>query len=289
MPKFQVVTDSCAHFGLKRPPANVTVVPYTLMIDGRPYREGIDLTDREAMQLMSQAQSPVQLVPPTVKAYSDVFEQLAAECDGIISIHASMELTQSLAHARTAAQPYTGRCRVIPLDSKNISVAQAMLVALAAREASKQPTLDDLVRLARGAAENVYAVYTVDQLTSLLQQRILAPSHTLLGAMLNIKPVLSMEHGRLVAIEKVRTRAQALDRLVEFVVEFTDLVDAAIIHPFGATEAGRALAERLTLEYPEHAFDYRHFGPSLAALIGTDAVGLAVMENPFARIDEHVY
>ena len=222
--------------------------------------------------------------------HTAVYERLARDCDGIISIHASREMFDSWSHAQVAAQPYTGRCRVIPIDSQNLSTAQAMLVRLTAQAAAQQPTLDDLVRIARGAVDQLYTVFTVDSVEYVMHHRILPPSQSILGAMLNIKPVLSMEHGRLIAIEKVRTRAQAIERLVEFVMEFTEVIDAAIMQPTtGLTEQGKLLQERLLVDFPGMSFIHTRYGASLAAFIGLDAIGLTVMENPNTRIDHDDY
>jgi len=98
--------------------------------------------------------------------------------------------------------------------------------------------------------------------------------------MLNIKPVLTIEDGRLIAIEKVRTRLQAIERLVEFVIEFTEFEDMLIMqHRSGQTEQTRMLQDRLKLDFPDVHFPHAMYGASLAALIGTDATGLAVLEN----------
>ena len=83
-------------------------------------------------------------------------------------------------------------------------------------------------------------------------------------------------------VEKVRTRMQAVDQLFEFVVEFSELEDIVILQPRSQlTEQARMLQDRLAVEFPGRYFPYSVYNPSLAALLGTDAVGVVVLENEF--------
>jgi fatty acid-binding protein DegV len=88
-------------------------------------------------------------------------------------------------------------------------------------------------------------------------------------------------------MEKVRTRVQAIERLVEFAVEFTEIDDAVIVQhkPF-LSEQTRMLQDRLTIEFPGRVFPHALYGPSLAALIGVDAMGLVVLERELDRIED---
>ncbi len=287
MPRFHIVTDSFAHFGNTFPAENITIVPNRLLIDGRAYREEVDLSSDEVIAIMREGKQIVQIIPPAISDYAAVFESLARTHDGIISVHPSREISESWQHAQTAGHPFTGRCRVISIDSQSLSAAQAMLARLAAREAYTRDSFDELVRVVRTAVEHLYIIFTVDTLDTLMHNRILQPAQALAGVMLGIKPVLSMEHGRLIAIEKVRTRAQAVERLSEFVAEFTEVADAAlIVAPHPQPDALKAVHERLALDFPDMTYTTLQYGASLAALIGHDAIGLAVMENPFHRIDD---
>jgi DegV family protein with EDD domain len=287
MPRFHIITDSFAHFGASPPAENITVIPNRLLIDGRSYREDVDMSSDEAIGIMREGKQVVQVLPPAISDYTTAFNELARTHDGIISIHPSREISESWQHAQTAGLPFNGRCRVVSIDSQSLSAAQAMLASLTAREAHNQASFDDLVRVARTAVDHLYIIFTVETLDSLMHNRILQPAQVLAGVMLNIRPVLSMEHGRLIAIEKVRTRAQAVDRLSEFAAEFTEVADAALIishHP--PAEALGAVHERLALDFPAMSYTTLRYGASLAALIGHDAIGLAVLENPFHRIDD---
>ena len=107
-----------------------------------------------------------------------------------------------------------------------------------------------------------------------------------LGGMLGIKPFLTIEEGELITMEKVRTRPQAVDKLVEFVTEFSS-VDRLVIlqNTLHNTEQTRMLQERLALEFAARPFPVVVYKPSLGTYIGTDAMGIIVFETGGDDID----
>lgn len=219
--------------------------------------------------------------PPTTAEYVQVYHRLAREARAIISVHASREMFSSWQHARYAVEQVGGNCPIFVLDSRTLSAGQALLIKLAVRLLADMNQVDDVVRELRGAVERIYSIFYVDSLETLMNNRILEPAHAMLGTMLGIKPVLTIENGRLSAMEKVKTRAQAIERMVEFAVEFLDIEDGIIIQSKKSlAEPARILQERLAAEFRGYAFPHSMYGPSLAALIGTDATGLVVLEKP---------
>jgi fatty acid-binding protein DegV len=81
-------------------------------------------------------------------------------------------------------------------------------------------------------------------------------------------------------MEKTRSRPQALEKLVEFVTEFTDIEYLAIMHGDNAPSADALqVRERLEAAYPGRAWPLLTYGPSLAALLGPHALGVMVCEE----------
>jgi DegV family protein with EDD domain len=284
-----IVTDSSAHFTtphfLQQYP--ITVVPNRISIDGKSYREGIDLTAEEALKLIATQPYAPLVTSPTEAQYVEVYNRLARSCDAIISIHASREIYPSWANAMGAARQLGGNIPIAVIDSQTTCAGQAMLVKAATRAIEQGGTLDDMVRTVRGAVERIYSCYYVESVNYLLQNKIMSSSHTILGAMLGIKPFLGIEHGRMIPMEKVRTRAQAVDRLVEFVVEFADIEDVVILqHKSYLSEQTRMVQDRLAVEFPGQYFPYALYGPSLAALIGADATGIVILEKETEEIED---
>lgn len=283
MTNIHIVTDSTAlfvnpHIVGQYP---ITVVPNTITIAGQAYKEGVDLNAEEAMRLIRQERHNPATTSPSEAEFATVYQQLADTHEAIISIHPSRKIFPSWDNARAAAQQSVGHCEIVVIDSETISAAQGMLVRVAGRACTEEDNLESVIRIVRGAIERIYAMLYVDSINALLpRQKIMSPSHTILGAMLGVKPCLALEDGLLRPIEKVRTRAQAIDRLIEFVVEFTDIEEMVILqNRTFPSDQTQMLQDRLLLEFPGQHFPYAQYGPSLTTLVGPEVMGIVLMES----------
>lgn len=284
-----IVTDSFAHFTnphiLQQFP--ITLVPNQIKLGSRVYQEGVDLSPEEAFRLIGEQSTPPLVTPPSEADFVRAYNKAARNSDAILSIHGSREMFQSWHHARRAAQQLSGNSEIALIDSQTLCAAQGLLVKVAAEALSTTETFDALVRKVRGAVERVYAVYYVESVNFLLHNKIIAPSHSILSSMLGVKPFLTIEEGRLVATEKVRTRVQAVEHIVEFAEEFDDIQDGMILqYKTSITEQTRMLQERLAVKFPERAFPYSLYSASMAALIGVDGSGFALLEDEMDSDDD---
>jgi DegV family protein with EDD domain len=289
MSQIHIVTDSGAVFSNPRTVQQfpLTIVPNKINIGGKLYREGVDLTHDEAMRLVATQRKPPEIVPPSVAELAAIYNQIARQHPAIVSIHTSRELSQSWQNAREAARQVSGTCEVAVVDSRTICVGQGMLARLGCQAALETDDFEAVVKAVRGASERIYSVFYVESLDYLRQNQIMSESRTLLAAVLSIKPFLSMEEGRLTVTEKVRTRSQATERLVEFLAEFDSLDDAAIIQSRPhISEQTRTLQDRFAVEFPGRHFPGTQYGASLAALVGTDATGVVILESEQEDYDE---
>lgn len=289
MTKIHVVTDSGARFANQRllQQYPVTVVPYQLDIGGTLYKEDVDLSAEDAMHLIKAQSKPPRIIAPSEEDYAELYASLSRMYDGIISIHTSREITDSWANARRAAQRVSGECEVIAIDSKSICAGQGMLVRLAGQAALDGMSFDDAVQKVRDAVDRIFSTFYVDTLEYLHINGIMSESRMILGAMLKIKPIISMEEGQPIVTEKVRTRSQAIDRMIEFLVEFDDLDDAMIIQNRAhITEQARQLQDRLSIEFPGRHFPYTMYGMVLATLLGGEVTGVMVLESEMEGFDD---
>lgn len=288
MPKIHIVTDSGARFSnprlIKHYP--VTIIPNEIEIAGKRYKEDIDLTTDEALGLIATQKIPPKIIPPSENDYAEVFSRLSYHYDAVISIHPSRELSNSWQNGRRAAQQISGQCEIAVVDSQSLCAGQGMLVRVAARATQEQKTVEEIIQAVRGAVDRIYSVYYVEDLEYLRLNRIMKPSHAILSTQLDIKPFVSLEEGHLIVIEKVRTRSQAIERLVEFLVEFIELDDAVILqHRHSISEETRLLQDRLSIEFPGQHFPFVMYSGTMASYLGSTATGIVVLEKEVDDMD----
>jgi DegV family protein with EDD domain len=281
MARVKIVTDSAAHFepgDLKD--LEIEVVPIGVRFGDALYRDGLDLTGEEFFRLMERSSVPPVTTPPPVETFLEVYSRLRKTTDQILSFHVSSRLSQTYQNATLAAEILLGRCRIFVVDSLSTSLGLGILVVEAAKLAADGAALDEIVRIIRGMIPHLYIVFFVETMDYLERGGRIGKAQAILGSMLNIKPFLFVEDGEIIPLEKVRTRAKALDKLFEFAAEFARIERLAIIqrdpHP---NEETAALTERLRTVFPNMTIPVIQYGPVLACHVGPDAMGIIVYEG----------
>jgi DegV family protein with EDD domain len=281
--KIRIVTDSSAQF---LDPAvvhryNITVVPLDIRFGTQTYRDGVDINADGFFRKLNTADPLPELVAPSVDRFAEVYARLNRETDQILSIHLSRAMHPTWQNAKTATQTLLGRCEIAVLDSQTTSVGLGLLAEAAARCAEQETSLDEVVRQVRKLISHVYSVFYVETMDFLRRGGLVSESQAILGKMLGIKPFLTIEEGELITMEKVRTRQAAVDKLVEFVTEFSDVDNLIILQNTPhATEQTRLLQERLAQEFPQKtSYPLMVYNPSLATFIGPDGMGIVVFER----------
>ena len=288
MPRIHIVTDSGARFSNPRLVRHfpVTILPNVIEIAGIRYLEGIDIDTDEAFQRIAAHGIPPTVESPSENDYAELYARLSHFCDAIISVHPSRELSASWRNARLAAQQVSGSCEIAVVDSQSLCAGQGMLIRVAARAANEQATAEEVVQTVRQAVNRIYSVYCVTNVDFLRANGFMKPSHALLATHLGIKPFVSLEDGNIIVIEKVRTRAEVIERLVEFLVEFTELEDAVVLQDQKhITEETRLMQDRLALEFPGQHFPFTMYSATMASYLGTEATGVAVLEKVVDDLD----
>jgi DegV family protein with EDD domain len=288
MPKIHIVTDSSARFSNVRVINQypITVVPNKIVWGEKTYREDVDISTEELMKQMANEGRIPKFVPPTTQEYSQLYANLSRNYDGIISIHPSREINASWQNARLAAQQLPTSYPIAVIDSRTLCAGQGMMVKLAGQAIQKQLDFETVEQMVRGAIERTYSVYYVESMDFLCKNGIVSESRAILGAMLGVKPFVSVEDGRVMVIEKVRTRTQATEQLLEFLTEFEKLDDAIIVQSrTQITEQTRVVQDRLSMEFVGRHFPFTMYGGLLASIIGTEATGVVVLESEMDYLD----
>jgi DegV family protein with EDD domain len=189
-------------------------------------------------------------------------------------------LSKTLQQARQGADTLLGRCNIMVLDSLTTSVGLGILVKAAAKAAKEGAGIDDIVKLVRGMMPHIYLIFYAETMEYLERSGRIGKAQAVLGSMLSIKPILFMEDGDIIPLEKVRTTEKAMDKLFEFVTEFDSLEQTAIIQRSSRpSKEARLLRERLEQSFPNLAFPIIQYGPDLATRIGPNALGIVVYEG----------
>src|SRR3954447_7542868 len=228
-----VITDSTAYLPQELVEGyGIHVVPLYVVLAGRSGREGQDIGPDDVARALAVRGQRVSTSPPTpgdlVAAYR---EALDAGADQLVSIHLSGELSSTSEAARVAASQ-VGEHIVTVVDSRTAAMGTGFAVLAAARTAATGAPAATVAQSARETAAATRTLFVVDTLEHLRRGGRIGAAAALLGSALSVKPLLHMQDGRVVPLEKVRTTARALHRLVQRVAETAgeDAVSIAVHH-----------------------------------------------------------
>lgn len=215
---------------------DIKVVPLYINFGKQGYLDGVEITRQEFYQRLAESDPLPTTATPGVDAFRQVYEDLAKKgASEILSIHISISLSATVDVARSAAK----QTLVVPVtvfDSQQLSLGTGFLVLAAAKAASEGKSMDEIVPMLKELTSRTYVIAALDTLEYLKRSGRMNAVVARLGSVLQIKPLLIMHAGEPTA-ERVRTRARALERVIEYVRELGPLEQLALVHTNAPQEA----------------------------------------------------
>lgn len=251
---------------------NIRVVPSLVVIDGRPYQDGVEMTRETFYQRLAT----FDLLPTTATPASGEFEAAYRSCpEGpIVSIHTAATLSGLFNAARVGAESLGERVTVIDSGSLSLGVGWQLIAAGEAIEAGA--SLPDVLKAIDAIRRRLKVFALLDTLENLRRSGRMSLLKASIAGALQIKPIIELAEGSITAVAQNRTikkamtdfiaRVRALGRLERLAVMYTD-------DPVLADEAREALADQCSSP-PLMA----QAAPTIGTHIGPGAVAVAVVK-----------
>lgn len=264
----KIVTDSTADL----PPGlaeklGITVVPLYVRFGDKLYRDRIDISEDEFYAKLIQDHTHPGTSQPTPQDFAAVYQKLSKEADGILSIHISSKLSGTCGSALSAKQLVDNHCPIEVIDSLWTSIALGMIVIKMAEGAKSGKSLPELAAEARSRIDDIRYLGFFDTLKYLQLGGRIGKAQSLLGSLLNVKPLLTLKDGEFHPVGRVRTLSKAKDRLFDFIASADELDDVFVVHSTTPDEA-EALADRLGSLFERDKIVIARLGPVLGTHAG---------------------
>ena len=284
MSKVRIVTDSDASI-----PADILekysieVIPHVLRVGRERFEDKEEFSADQLFQLIRENQSGGRILLPDVEApelnrLMDVYQRLGQDAEEIIAIHMSSALSPMWSQSRKAADMMMGRYRIRVMDSQTTAMGLGMLAELAAKAADSGANLSEVARVVNGAIPHIYVTFFAETLYYLERSARLGAAQSVLGTMLGIKAMVTMEDGHLIPLEKVQTREDVAEKLYDYTAEFAQNERIGLVqHRYEQTQ--KRLLERLEEDLPDISARAWRYPPSLAAHLGPSVMGVIVYEG----------
>lgn len=207
----------------------IEVIPAILVIEGREYVDGIDITREQFYtRLPAMRQAPSTAAPAPAEFAARYEKLLSAGCEHVISLHTAERLTSIPNFARTAARDFPEQVTV--LESGSLTLGTGFQVLAAAEAIEQGLGLEGALEAVRVTRENVRVAAALDTMEYLRRSgRVPAPI-TAIGGLLSIKPVVELRQGAVRPISAARTTRQANQALFKFLTGLGPLQRLSILH-----------------------------------------------------------
>ena len=214
MAPVHVVCDSTADLDLDfRAAHDVRVVPLKVIFGDDVLEDGVDIDAAAFYARMRTSAGHPRTSQPTPAEFEAVFRELGADGGAIVCTTISADLSGTYASAIQARAAFPD-LDIRVLDTRSAAVGHYAMVRQAARAAEAGGTADEVETAMAAAAATMRLLFTVETLEYLRRGGRIGGARALLGSMLDIKPILGIRDGVIEAVDRVRTYARALDRLV---------------------------------------------------------------------------
>lgn len=215
---------------------------------------------------------------PDAQDFLRMFTALGREFSAILTITLSPSLGQAFRRAQEAAENYSGPASIQIIDSHTTAVGLGWIIQCAAKAAADGDSIHKIEHLVRATIPSVYTLFCIPGLTYLAEAGYLSPAQAIIGEMMGLLPIYSIEDDHLTPMEKVRTHRHLLEAFQEFIDEFTAPHHVAIVRGHDQNLRTSPLREYMEAAFPCTPFSEHPMGKYLAAILGPQSVGLIIIE-----------
>jgi DegV family protein with EDD domain len=226
--KLGIVTDStCDIPAYIAEQFEIEVIPSILILDGNEYADGIGISREDFYKRLPSLQTQPTTAAPSIGEFSTRYDTLLTRgCDHIISIHPAGLLTTIINSAHQAAKDFPEKITVVDSLSLSLGLGFQAIAAAEAAEMGLQAALHAIV----STRKRLQVFAALDTMENLRRSGRVPAAVAALGGLLSIKPLIELADGEVKAVGAVRTTKQANERMLNFLLQDSELERLAILH-----------------------------------------------------------
>ncbi|UJL47604.1 DegV family protein [Virgibacillus sp. NKC19-16] len=280
----KIMTDSASDLSNEHyNELDIEMVPLTVHLDEKEYKDVTDINPKTVYDAMREGKSPKtsQVSPETFKA---IFTSYAKKNQPLVYIAFSSGLSGTYQTAKmmeTEVKDEYPDAVLHVIDTKCASIGCGLIVMHAARLAKDGATADDISESVSHQAAYMEHIFTVDDLEYLLRGGRVSKTAAFVGTLLKIKPILHVEDGKLIPLEKIRGSKKLFPRMLEIMEERgTDFENQTIgISHCDDIERAEELAAMIKEKFKPKEVIIEMVGSVIGAHAGPGTIALFFLNN----------
>lgn len=276
----KIITDSAADLPVELLQAyDIDLIPLRVYDEAETeYLDGVTLNSVTLLQNMREG-AAYRTSLPSLETFQEKFVSYAKDGNPCIYLAFSSELSgtyQSSVLIKEEVKETYADLDLEIIDTKCASLGQGLVVLEAAKMAKEGATKEDILNRVAFLMKHMEHIFTVADLQYLVRGGRLSKVAGFIGGLLNIKPILNVEEGKLVPLEKVRGKKKVLGRIVDIMEERgKDLKGQTIGITHGDDlETAKALKALITERFGCEVFIVNTIGAAIGAHTGPGVITL---------------
>ena len=215
----KIIADTTCGLPLEELAAlGVDVIPQIIIFDDHPYKDDSEIDTPTFLAKLKEAKELPKTAAPPPALYEPLYAKYAEAGESIVIPTPSGEVSGTFRSAEVAHENVP-QADVHILDTRTIAGGLGVLVKKAKQWADEGKAPEEIVEDLKALAQREVVYFLVDTLEYLHKGGRIGNASYLIGSVLQMKPILSLDDGKVTAVEKQRTSSKALARLKELVME----------------------------------------------------------------------
>ena len=294
MKSIGIITDS--HSSISQSEAGelgIRVLPMPFYIDGTCFYEGINLT-REEFFAKLESGSVITTSQPSPADVYDIWDEALEEYKKVLYMPLSSGLSGSCQTAMAMAQEDKYEGRILVVDHGQIATPLHQMILDTLDLIEKGYSAETIKEILETSKDRMMIYIGVETLEYLKRGGRVTPAAAAIGTVLNIKPVLKLETGKLDSFKKCRGFGKARKAMIEAMkneieTRFSDAMADGKLHLLAATSAGEAetaaWVEEIEAAFPGMKVFCEPLSLGVSCHTGTGALGIGCAVVPDYKME----
>ncbi|MBP1947272.1 DegV family protein [Virgibacillus litoralis] len=264
---------------------DIEMVSLTVHLDEKEFADGREIKPKAIYDAMREEKSPkTSQVSP--QSFKSIFTSYAESNQPLIYLALSSELSGTYQTAKMMEQEVKETypdASIHVIDTKCVSIGLGLIVLRAAELAKDGASVDEIIETATYHAKHMEHIFTVDDLEYLYRGGRVSKTAAFVGTLLKIKPILHVENGKLVPLEKIRGSKKLLNRMLEIMEERgTDFTNQTIGISHGDDlETAEKYAEMIKEKFGAHDIVIEMVGSAIGSHAGPGTIAIFFLNKEY--------
>lgn len=207
----------------------IDVIPLTIIIDGKEYLDGVDITHEEFYKILRNSKELPKTSQITYVRFKEVFEKYTTTGEDVLYIGGSSVASGTYQSGVMASRECEGNGKVHTFDTSSLSVCAGAFVIKACLLKEEGKNSEEIIDILESLKGSETAFFFVDELNYLQKGGRISSTKAAIGTMLNVKPILTIKDGIVAPKSQIRGKKQVINTLIKHTKELSESIDNKII------------------------------------------------------------